>query len=133
MMPARPALSKGELEVARAVWDLQEATVGEVHLWFPKNRKLDYTTVQTYLRRLESKGYVKTRREGRNKIYSPKVPPHQVIRETVDDLMNRLFDGETLPLMQHLIQDRGISREETHKLRDLLDQLEAEQDDACHE
>ncbi len=133
MMPARPALSKGELEVARAVWDLQEATVGEVHLWFPKNRKLDYTTVQTYLRRLESKGYVKTRREGRNKIYSPKVRPHQVIRETVDDLMNRLFDGETLPLMQHLIQDRGISREETHKLRDLLDQLEAEQDDACHE
>jgi len=107
--------------------------VGEVHLWFPKNRKLDYTTVQTYLRRLESKGYVKTRREGRNKIYSPKVRPHQVIRETVDDLMNRLFDGETLPLMQHLIQDRGISREETHKLRDLLDQLEAEQDDACHE
>jgi len=130
-MPSRPALSKGELEVARAVWDLREASVGEVHQWFPRNRKLDYTTVQTYLRRLESKGYVKTRREGRNKIYSPKVRPQQVIRETVDDLMARLFDGETLPLMQHLIQERGISAEETHKLRELLDQLEAEQDDAA--
>jgi predicted transcriptional regulator len=132
-MPSRPALSKGELEVARAVWDLQEATVGDVHQWFPKNRKLDYTTVQTYLRRLESKGYVKTRREGRNKIYSPKVRPQQVIRETVDDLMTRLFDGETLPLMQHLIQDRGISPEETQRLRELLDQLEDEQDDATQQ
>ncbi len=132
-MPARPALSKGELEVARAVWDLGEATVGEVHQWFPKNRGLDYTTVQTYLRRLEAKGYVKTRREGRNKVYSPKVRPSLVIRETVDDLMNRLFDGDAMPLMLHLIQDRGISREETHKLRELLDQLEAEQDDASHQ
>jgi len=129
-MARRPALSRGELEVARAVWDLGEATVGEVHQWFPPARAPDYTTVQTYLRRLEAKGYVKTRREGRNKIYSPKVQPQQVIRETVEDLMNRLFDGETLPLMQHLIQDRGISPEETRKLREWLDQREAEQDGA---
>ena len=132
-MPRRPALSKGELEVARAVWDLGEATVGEVHRWFPSSRKLDYTTVQTYLRRLEAKGYLRTQRRGRTKLYGPKVRPQQVVRETVDDLMNRLFDGETLPLMLHLIEDRGISREDTQTLRQLLDKLEAAEDDVSQQ
>lgn len=127
-MAPRPGLSKGELEVARAVWDLGEATVSQVFQWFPKRRKLDYTTVQTYLRRLETKGYLRTRREGRTKIYRPKVRPKQVVRETVDDLMNRLFDGEALPLMLHLIEDRGISREDSQKLREVLAALEAEDD-----
>ncbi len=129
-MPPRAPLSKGELEVARAVWDLGEGTVSDVFRWFPKRRKLDYTTVQTYLRRLEAKGYLRARREGRTKVYGPKVRPRQVIRETVDDLMNRLFDGEALPLMLHLIEDRGITPEETEKLREVLAKLEADQDDA---
>ena len=128
-MVPRPALSKGELEVARVVWRLGEATVGSIFEAFPKRRKLDYTTVQTYLRRLEAKGYLRTRREGRNKIYSARVRPSTVIGETVDDLMDRLFDGETLALMHHLIHDRGISSEETQKLREMLARLENAADD----
>src|SRR5204863_5802889 len=119
----------GEMEVARVVWDLGEATVGQVFEAFPKERQLDYTTVQTYLRRLEAKGYLQTRRDGRTKRYSPKVPPSQVIRQTVADLTDRLFGGEALPLLRHLIQDQGISREDIHELRALLNRLEEEQDE----
>lgn len=126
-MTARPPLSKGEMEVARAVWELGEATVGQVHRSFDPNRAMEYATVQTYLRRLEAKGYVQTRREGRNKIYRAKVDPSQVIQETVDDLTSRLFGGETLPLMLHLIEAGGITPEETASLRKALDALEAEQ------
>ena len=128
-MGRRAALSKGELEVARVVWKLGEATLGQIFEAFPKRRKFDYTTVHTYLRRLEAKGYLRTRRDGRNKIYSPRVRPSKVIRETVDDLMERLFDGETLALMHHLIHDRGISPEEIGKLREMLAQLEAQEDE----
>jgi predicted transcriptional regulator len=130
-MPPRPPLSKGELEVARAVWELGEATMGQVFQWFPEDRRMDYAAVQTYLRRLEAKGYVRARRSGRTKVYQSKVESAQVIRETVGDLMTRLFGGETLPLMLHLIEDRGITPEETRQLRQALDALEAEQ--ASHE
>jgi predicted transcriptional regulator len=92
---------------------------------------MDYAAVQTYLRRLEAKGYVRARRSGRTKVYQSKVESAQVIRETVGDLMTRLFGGETLPLMLHLIEDRGITPEETRQLRQALDALEAEQ--ASHE
>lgn len=123
-MPPRPALSKGELQVARMVWRLGEATVGQVFEELSSECEIDYSTVQTYIRRLEQKGYIRAKRSGRNKIYSPKVRPGQVIKETVDDLMLRLFDGEVLPLMRHLIHDRDIRPEQIQELRDMLNEVE---------
>lgn len=128
-MAKRPAMSRGELDVARAVWELREATVGQVFEHLAAQLEIDYSTVQTYLRRLEAKGYLRTRRQGRNKIYRPQVGAGQVVRETVDDLLDRLFDGQPLALWQHLIQDRGITAEETQELRRLLAEWEAERDD----
>lgn len=127
-MPDRPALSRGEMEVARVLWQLKKGTVREVHDAFPAERKIDFTTVQTYLRRLEQKGYLKVKMDGRTRLYSPRVKPRTVIRETVDDLLERLFGGDALPLMQHLIEDRGIGDKEIGQLRELLDQLEAGDD-----
>jgi BlaI family transcriptional regulator, penicillinase repressor len=54
-MARRPALSKAEMEVARIVWNLGEATVRQVFEAFPAERKIDFATVQTYLRRLETR------------------------------------------------------------------------------
>jgi BlaI family transcriptional regulator, penicillinase repressor len=52
-----------------------------------------------------------------------------VISETVDDLVERLFGGETLPLVRHLIEDRGIGEEELGELRRLIDRLEEDSHD----
>lgn len=122
-MAKRPALAKSELELARIVWDLGEATVRQVFEALPKDRELDFWTVQTYLRRLKAKGYLKTRRQGRSNVYIPRVRPAEVVRDVVDDLVNRLFDGDALPLFQQLIHDRGLSDDEIQQLQSLLDQL----------
>jgi BlaI family transcriptional regulator, penicillinase repressor len=123
-MVRRPALSKSEMEIARIVWNLGESSVREVFDAVPKERKIDFATVQTYLRRLEAKKYLAVKRRGRAMVYRPRVRPEEVIRETVTDLVNRLFDGRTIPLLHHLIQDRSISKEEIRQLRDMIDKLE---------
>jgi BlaI family transcriptional regulator, penicillinase repressor len=123
-MVRRPALSKSEMEVARIVWNLGRATVRQVFDAFPQKRNIDYATVQTYLRRLHTKGYLSAKRQGRAMIYRPRVRPDEVIRETVNDLVNRLFDGQTIPLMQYLIRDSSISEQEIRKLREMIDELE---------
>lgn len=123
-MVDRPSLSKAEMQVARLVWSIGEATVRQVLEALPRLRRLDYTTVQTYLRRLEAKGYVSARREGKRIVYRASVRPAQVIRETVTDFVDRLFDGEALPLVEHLIHDRGLNADEVTKLRNMLDELE---------
>ncbi len=93
----RGQLSKSEMEVVRIVWDLGDATVRQVHESLAKERDVDFKTVQTYLRRLESKGYLRTKLVGKNKVYSARVPRGRVIRRTVEDFVGRLFAGETLP------------------------------------
>ena len=127
-MGKRPVPAKSELEVARIVWGLGSATVRQVLDAMPEGRDVDFKTVQTYLRRLKAKGYLRTRREGRTMVYSPRVHPNRVIGAVVDDLMDRLFGGEVFPLFQHLIEDRGISDADVRQLRELLDRLEREEE-----
>jgi predicted transcriptional regulator len=129
-MARRPALSKAEMEVVRIVWNWDEATVRQVFDSFPAERNIDFTTVQTYLRRLETKGYLRAKRRGRAMVYRPRVRPDDVIRDTVGDLVNRLFDGQTVPLLHHLIRDRSIRKEDIQELREMIDQWESQQNES---
>ena len=129
-MARRPALSKAEMEVVRIVWNLGEATVRQTVDAFPPGRNIDFTTVQTYLRRLETKGYLRAKRQGRALVYRPRVRPDDVIRDTVGDLVNRLFDGQPVPLLHHLIRDRSIRKEDIEELRQMIDQWESRQDES---
>ena len=126
-MSQRPALSKAEMEIARIVWDLQTATVRDVLESLPEGREIDYKTVQTFLRRLETKGYLTSKRSGRSLLYTAKVRPSQVIHETVKDFVGRLFDGEALPLVEHLIREQGLKEDDLQQLKDMLSHLESEQ------
>jgi BlaI family transcriptional regulator, penicillinase repressor len=111
-MAERPALSQGEMEVARVLWQLGRGTVRHVHEAFPAARKIDFTTVQTYLRRLETKGCIVGEISGRALVYSAKIRPGKVIGQTIDELIDRVFGGEAMPLMRHPIEDRGISEQD---------------------
>lgn len=122
-MPKRPPLAKSELELARVVWRLGEASVRQVLDALPRERGLDFATVQTYLRRLEAKGYLRVRQQGRANVYSSKVAPDRVVSEVVRDFLDRVFDGEALPLVEQLISDRGLSDEEIERLQRTLDEL----------
>lgn len=123
-MAERPALSKSEVEIARLLWEIGPATVREIHAEVCRSRQADFATIQTFLRRIENKGYASSRLNGRTRIYSAKARPRTVIRETVDDLIERLFGGETMPLVRHLIEERGIGSADIDELRNLVDRLD---------
>lgn len=125
-MADRPSLSKAEMEVTRSVWDIGPATVRQIHESVSESREIGFSTVQTYLRRIEKKGYVNSRLDGRSRVYSARTRARTVIRETVDDLVNRLFGGDAMPLMRHLIEDRNIDSVELAELRGLIERLEKE-------
>jgi len=123
LIVSKQKLSKGEMEAVRVLWSLGSGGVREVHATLATEHPIEFGTVQTYLRRLEAKGYVKSKLDGRVRIYSARIKPDTVIRETVDDMVGRLFGGETMPLMRHLIQQGEMSADEIAELRLLVDQL----------
>jgi len=115
----RPAMSPAETEILRLVWQCREATVQEVYDALPSNRKVTYVTVATLLRRLEEKGYLKHRVRGKAFIYAPAAKKEDVIRRTIGDLVERLFGGNPVPLMQHLALHSGITDEDIERLKKL--------------
>jgi BlaI family penicillinase repressor len=115
----RPAMSPAETEVLRLVWQCREATVQEVYDALPAGRDVTYVTVATLLRRLEEKGYLKHRLRGKAFVYAPAAKKEDVIRRTISDLVERLFGGNPVPLMQHLAQHSGITDEDIERLKDL--------------
>lgn len=122
-MAKQPSLPKSELELVRIVWNLRSATVRQVLEALPEDRGLDFWTVQTYLRRLESKGFLSKKKIGRSNVYRARRQPDRVVGDVLDDMIDRLFDGEAMPLLQHLIHDRGLSDAEVDQLQATLDDL----------
>jgi len=116
-----PALSPSETEILRLVWQLDKATVQEVCDKLPARRKIAYATVQTLLRRLEKKGYLKHRSRGKAHVFFPAVKREAVIKRSVGDFLQRLFGGDPIPLMQYLAEHGKIDAEDIERLKKLTE------------
>ena len=117
-----PATSPAETEILRLVWQLGSATVQQVADKLPAKRKIAYATVQTLLRRLEKKGYIRHKNQGKAHVFSPAVKSEDVIKRSVGDFLERLFGGDVVPLMQYLAEHGEIDAEDIEKLKELIDQ-----------
>ena len=115
------AMSPAETEILRLIWQLEEATVQGVCEALPTKRRIAYKTVQTLLRRLEDKGYLKHKLEGKAHVFFPAVQREQVVKRTVLDFVDRLFGGDPRPLMQFLAEDGHVDTEDIEELRKLID------------
>ena len=115
-----PATSPAETEILRLVWQLDKATVQQVWDKLPARRKITYATVQTLLRRLEKKGYLKHRNQGKAHVFFAAVKSQDVIKRSVGDFVDRLFGGDPAPLMQYLAEHGKINAGDIEKLKQLI-------------
>src|ERR1700684_2251836 len=82
-----------ELECLRALWGIGEGTVRDVRHVMVGNRNLAYTTVMTVLDRLEKRGGVSRRKQGRSFVYVPKLSREELRRFAVKEVVDRFFEG----------------------------------------
>jgi BlaI family penicillinase repressor len=115
-----PAVSPAETEILRLVWQLDKATVQQVCDNLPAKRKITYATVQTLLRRLERKGYLKHHLQGKAHVFFAAVKSEKVIKRSVIDFLDRLFGGDPVPLIQYLAKHGKIDAEDIEKLKELI-------------
>jgi BlaI family penicillinase repressor len=115
-----PAVSPAETEVLRIVWQVDKATVQKVCDRLPVKRRITYATVQTLLRRLEKKGYLKHKTDGKAHVFFPAVSSRDVIKRSVGDFLDRLFGGDPAPLMQYLAEHGKIDDRDIENLKKLI-------------
>ena len=115
------AVSPSETEILRLVWKLERATVQQVCDSLPVKRKIAYATVQTLLRRLEKKGYVKHSNQGKAHVFFAVVKREHVIKRSVGDFIERLFGGDPIPLVQYLAEHGKIKPKDIERLKSLIE------------
>jgi predicted transcriptional regulator len=117
-----PKLSPTETEILQRVCQLKKASVTEVYDSFPDKRRISYTTVQTLLRRLEKKGYLKHNVRGNAHIYTSTVKQDTLINRSITEFLERLFSGDPMLLMQHLAKQRKLRAKDIDRLRKLVEE-----------
>lgn len=116
-----PALTDAEAAVMAVIWRLRKASVTDVVTAMNETRAVSYSTVQTMLRILETKGYVTHDKVSRAFIYEPLVDERQARRRALRHLVSRLFEGSPSLLVLNVLEDEDIDPAEREQLRKLID------------
>jgi BlaI family transcriptional regulator, penicillinase repressor len=116
----RIVLADREAELMEVLWDHGPSTVAEVRKKLKV--RLAYNTVLSFLRTLESKGYVGHQEEGRAHRYLARVAREAARHSALRQLSAKLFKGSVELLMTSVVSDRKLSDEEVQRIRELLDQ-----------
>lgn len=118
-------LSPAETEILRLVWQLNGPTVQQVCDTLPAGRQITYATVQTMLRRLEKKGYLRHESRGKAHVFIPAVRRDQVLGSAVRSFLDKLFGGDAVPLVQYLAENKHITAADVEQLKTLLNESHA--------
>lgn len=114
-------LTAPQLEVMRAVWSREEATVGEVWDELRGQRPIARNTVLTVMDRLEKKGWLRRRIEGVRHFYSAARGREETLGAMVGRLVETAFEGSAEELVVALLDGRGVSPTEAKRIRKLID------------
>jgi len=106
----------------KLVWQRETATVRDVYEKLLEHRKIAYTTVMTMMKILETKGYLKKRRQDRAFVYRPAHPKNQVIGGMIREFIDRVFNGSAEPLLVHLVKSRRIREKDFEKVVRMIEE-----------
>lgn len=123
-------LTRAESEVMNLLWDhAQGLTVKELVECYPEPQPA-YTTVGTFLKILEAKGFVEHRRvggSGRTFVYSPLLTRERYVKQVLSDVKDSIFGSSVKKMLSFFVQNEEIDEEE---LREILKMIKPTTDDA---
>ncbi|HXY39805.1 MAG TPA: BlaI/MecI/CopY family transcriptional regulator [Vicinamibacteria bacterium] len=127
-MARRPQdVTGAELSVLRALWEEGPLTIRQLtDRVYPRGGASEYATVQKLLERLEDKGHVSHRSEGRPNLYAARVGRQDLVARRLREMAEQLCDGSLTPLLTHLVSAGRLTPDEVRELRRMVDRLARE-------
>ena len=114
-------LTELQLAILRRLWSNQEATVADIWEALHDERGLAQSTLATMLSRLERRGVVTHRTEGRQFIYRALITEADARHSMVSELTERLFEGDVPALVNHLLAEQEVSPGDLTRIRAMLE------------
>ena len=120
-----PELSPAQREIMDIIWERSEVSASEVRQILSQTRAVTRNTVRTLLERMEDKGWIRHREEGRTFLYAAARPREDTIGRKVRELVETVCGGSAEALVTALLDYRGLSRGELDRIRQMLERARA--------
>jgi BlaI family penicillinase repressor len=120
-----PRISESEWEVLCVLWKKPPLTAAQV---FEKlaNKDWKFSTVRTFLTRLEKKGVVESVENRDAKTYFPRLSREECVRAASQSFLDRVFEGATASLLVHFAKSKRLTGRELADLNAILAQKRKE-------
>jgi predicted transcriptional regulator len=119
-----PRLTPPQLRILRVLWERAEATVVEIHQALLAERPMAATTIATLVSRLEKRGLVAYRTEGRQYVYRAVLQEHDAQQHALVEVTNGLFAGDVATMVSQLLSTHELRPGDLAKVRQLIDAKE---------
>ena len=123
-----PELTPAQGEIMEIIWDRGEVSASEVRRILSVTRTVTRTTVRTLLERMEEKGWITHREEGRTFLYAAAQPRAATIGQKVREVVETICGGSAEALVTALLDYRGLDAGELARIRRMLAQARATKD-----
>lgn len=113
------------------LWKRRQTTAEDVRDALAKRHPMKESTSRTILKRLEEKGYVKHRVEGRTNVYQVSEQPRSLAVTAVKQIIDRLCGGSVEQLIVGMVDSELLDDRELRRLAERLrkNRPRKEQDD----
>jgi BlaI family penicillinase repressor len=122
-------LPPAERDVLACLHKQGEATARDLREKLEAYRPMSHASVVTLLTRLAAKGLVAREKGpvGKAFIFRPSRRKGFAFRSAVNELVQRVFHGDPIPLVASLFEGRAPTAEQVTRLEELLEDLKARQ------
>jgi len=115
-------LTKGEMQVMNILWDMQHgACVADIQKQFPEPQPA-YTTIATFLKIMEQKGFVEKRKgsTGKTFVYSPLMTRERYRRQVMNDVKDTFFGGSVKSLVSFFAEEDELTPEDINEILTII-------------
>ena len=125
---AEEPLTRLELEIMKALWEIGPASVQDVQQRVAAERPLAYTTIQTMLNILVRKRRAKRTLVDRAYRYRAAISREKAAGSMVRDLVGRMFGGSAEALVLSLVETSQLTPETLRRLNEMVSGGKEEED-----
>lgn len=120
----KPELTEAEWTIMKVVWENEPCAAGTVQEALKKSKDWAYSTVKTTMDRMTAKGLLEITKIRNLQLFSSMISQADAKKGEFRKMLKRAFDGALTPMMQFLIEEEDLSKDELTELRKLVDKAQ---------
>lgn len=115
-------LTRGEEEVMQILWSIGSGFVNDI-IARMEEPKPKYTTVATFIKILENKGFVRHEAVGKSYLYFPLVAKEEYAGNVMQSMLSNYFDGSLSQMVSFFSQKENISVKEMDEILEIVEKI----------